>query len=125
MIYHNSSRILNSLQNILNLLSLPHRIECYDIANIQGKHAVGAMAVFINGRSDKNEYRKFKIYTKNTPNDAAMIKEILIRRFNHSEWPKPNLILVDGGKAQLNIAKKISKKIPIIALTKNEKHVFC
>ncbi|OGN07676.1 MAG: hypothetical protein A3B86_02455 [Candidatus Yanofskybacteria bacterium RIFCSPHIGHO2_02_FULL_38_22b] len=123
MIYHNSSRILNSLQNILNLLSLPHRIECYDIANIQGKHAVGAMAVFINGRSDKNEYRKFKIYTKNTPNDAAMIKEILIRRFNHSEWPKPNLILVDGGKAQLNIAKKISKKIPIIALTKNEKHV--
>lgn len=123
MIYHNPPRILSSLQNVLKLSVLPHRIECYDVANIQGRHSVGAMAVFSNGRPDKNEYRKFKIYTKNTPNDTAMLKEILTRRFNHPEWPKPNLILVDGGKAQLNIAKKISKKIPIIALTKNKKHV--
>ncbi|MDO8495853.1 MAG: GIY-YIG nuclease family protein [bacterium] len=110
------------LQKLLKLKQLPARIEAYDIANIQGKYAVGAMVVFENGEPNKNEYRKFKIYTKNTADDTAMLKEVLTRRFNHPEWTMPDLILIDGGKAQFNTAKSIIKNIPIIALTKNEKH---
>jgi excinuclease ABC subunit C len=78
------------------------RVECYDISNIQGKFATGSMVVFINGMPNKNLYRKFKIKMKNEPNDIAMLKEILQRRFKHSEWPYPEVILIDGGKAQLN-----------------------
>ena len=126
-----SSYPLKQLTRIVGMNRLPRRIEGYDIAHIQGKYAVGAMTVFtlqqssgqVDYNPDKNEYRKFKIYTKNTPDDTAMLKEILIRRFNHPEWPMPDLILIDGGKAQLNTAHKIVKNIPIIALTKNEKHL--
>lgn len=127
----NNTETLEELQELLHLEQPPHRIECYDIANIQGKYAVGAMAVFIDGRPDKNEYRKFKIYTKETPDDTAMLKEILTRRFNHPEWPHPDLIIIDGGKGQLSVSLKaifnfqfqISKKPEIIALTKNEHHI--
>ena len=129
MIYHNQNRILELMQKELKLPLVPHRIEAYDVANIQGKHAVGAMTVFTNGVPDKNEYRKFKIYTKHTPDDTAMLREILTRRFNHPEWSMPDLIIVDGGMAQLNIAKKAiygsSTSIypRTIALTKNERHM--
>lgn len=135
MACHNNDGVLKLMQRELQLPSFPRRIEAYDIANIQGKYAVGAMIVFTEGKPDKNEYRKFKIYTKNTTDDTAMLREILQRRFNHPEWSNPDLILVDGGKAQLNaatasISKQIQSasrrtkfKIPIIALTKNEKHV--
>ncbi|MDP3697900.1 MAG: GIY-YIG nuclease family protein [Candidatus Taylorbacteria bacterium] len=145
MIYHNSqAKIIELLQKFLNLPSLPRRIEAYDIANIQGKHAVGAMVVFINGQPDKNQYRKFKIRmfgsstSKHSGGDTGMLREILERRFNHPEWPFPDLIVVDGGKAQLSaVSAAISKseslnpkqiqnsklKIPIIALTKNERHI--
>src|SRR3990167_5972590 len=100
-----------------------YRIEGYDIANIQGKYAVGAMVVFSNGKPDKNEYRKFKIYSKQSSDDTAMLKEVLTRRFNHPEWPAPDLILIDGGKAQLSAALKvICTQIPVIALAKDEKH---
>lgn len=125
--YH--SKTLSELKDVLRLKNLPHRIEAYDIANIQGKYAVGAMVVFDNGKPDKNEYRKFKIRTKESPDDIAMLKEVLTRRFNHPEWPAPDLILVDGGKAQLNAARSainyrlsMIDNIPIIALTKNKKH---
>ncbi|MBI2063079.1 MAG: GIY-YIG nuclease family protein [Candidatus Yanofskybacteria bacterium] len=123
------------LQNVLNLPHQPKRIEGYDVSNIQGKFATGAMVVFINGHPDKSQYRKFKVGSESVPNDIAMLKEILTRRFNHSKWPYPDLIIVDGGKAQLNIAAKIiyghrktidlamtQNQIPIIALTKNVKH---
>lgn len=131
MIYHKDSQTMDFLQTLLNLRTPLRRIECYDIANIQGKHAVGAMVVFTNGQPDKNEYRKFKIYTKQTSDDTGMLKEVLTRRFNHSEWPYPDLIIIDGGKGQLSASLKavsnfqfpISKKLEIIALTKNEKHM--
>ncbi len=125
---HSESALLE-LRKFLKLKQPPRRIEGYDVANIQGKHAVGTMAVFTNGQPDKNEYRKFKIYTKNTPDDTAMLKEILTRRFNHPEWKFPDLILIDGGKQQLRTAEAVansklhSKQIPIIALTKNKKHI--
>lgn len=121
MIYHKGSRSLELLQKVLNLPYLPTRIEAYDIANIQGKHATGAMVVFTNGQPNKNEYRKFKIYTKDLPDDVGMLKEVLIRRFNHPEWSMPDLLLIDGGKNQFNTAKKIIKNIPIISLAKNDR----
>jgi len=134
----NNTNALKQLKKVFKLSRIPNRIESYDIANIQGKFAVGAMAVFINGQPDKNEYRKFKIYTKQTPDDTAMLHEILTRRFNHlpsavhseasaKEWAYPDLIVIDGGKGQLNAAQKAiygsSTSIMVIALTKNEKHM--
>ena len=107
---------------------MPYRIEGYDVANIQGKYAVGAMVVFEDGKPNKNEYRLFKIRSKGTPDDVFMLKEVLTRRFNHPEWSLPDLILVDGGRAQLNTAKNAiygsSTSIypQIVALAKNEKH---
>ena len=120
---------------MFKLKYLPRRIEGYDISNIQGKFATGAMAVFIDGQPDKDQYRKFKIKQGNKSDDIAMLKEILTRRFNHPEWPYPDLIIVDGGRAQLNIVTKIiyghrktiglamtQNQIPIIALTKDTRH---
>ena len=127
MIHHNNVGVLKLMQRELQLPSYPRRIETYDIANIQGKYAVGAMVVFTNGKPDKNEYRKFKIQNRTTSQvgtlgDVGMLREVLARRLKHPEWPMPDLILVDGGKAQFNAIKSIIKNIPIIALTKNEKH---
>lgn len=119
----NSTGTLKQLAKAIAINSTLHRIEAYDIANIQGKHAVGAMVVFQDGVPNKNEYRKFKIYKTATPDDTAMLKEVLIRRFNHPEWTSPKLIVIDGGKGQLNVARSLTKKIPIIAVTKNEHHV--
>lgn len=87
----------------------PQRAEAYDIANIQGKEATGAMVVFTNGKPDKSQYRQFKIKGGEEPNDIAMLKEILARRLKHQEWPYPDLILIDGGKAQLNAALSITR----------------
>jgi excinuclease ABC subunit C len=125
---------LLELKKFLKLKQLPRRIEGYDVANIQGQHAVGAMVVFIlqqssgqiNYKPDKSQYRKFKIRRKNTSDDTVMLKEILTRRFNHPEWPIPELIVIDGGKAQLNTAYSTIKNLQlttgVIALTKDEKH---
>jgi excinuclease ABC subunit C len=113
---------LDLLKKELGLKNIIHRIEGYDISNIQGEHATGAMVVFENGLANKNLYRKFKIKTKKTADDTGMIKEILTRRMNHPEWTTPDLILIDGGKGQLSAAKSVIKNIPVIALTKNEKH---
>lgn len=105
-----------------------HRIECYDISNIQGKFATGSMVVFINGAPEKSQYKKFRIKMKNEPNDIAMLKEVLSRRLLHSEWPKPDVILIDGGKAQLNVAINTvasqNKNIKIISIAKGRQELF-
>jgi len=106
------------------------RIEAYDVSNIQGQNATGSMVTFINGEPNKNFYRKFKIRTGEKPNDVAMIKEVLTRRFQHPEWGWPDLILIDGGKPQLNIAIKSKIRIPnsrnikVTALAKKENKLF-
>lgn len=105
-------RTEKALQNILSLKNTIARIEGYDISNIQGQSATGSMVVFKNGVPDKNDYRKFKIALKDTPDDIAMLKEVLQRRFKHPEWQIPQVILIDGGKAQLNVAIKIKNTIP-------------
>ncbi|MEK7651544.1 MAG: GIY-YIG nuclease family protein [Patescibacteria group bacterium] len=97
------------------------RIEGYDISNISGKFAVGSMVVFKDNEPDKNEYRKFRIKTVFGPNDTGMIKEIFTRRFRNS-WRKPDLILIDGGRGQVNAAREILRKfklgIPLVGLAK-------
>lgn len=99
------------------------RIEGYDISNISGEQAVGSMVVFRRGRPDKDEYRKFKIKTVRGANDVAMMQEVLERRFgNDHDWPKPELIIMDGGITQTNAAKTVLKKfdleIPVVGIAK-------
>lgn len=100
----------------------PARAEAYDISNISGKFAAGSMVVFSYGKPDKNEYRKFKIRTVEKIDDVAMIKEILKRRFKHTEWQYPDLLVIDGGLSQKNAAKEILNEyhldIPIVAIAK-------
>jgi len=112
------------------------KIECYDISNIQGKLAVGSMVVFVNGVPSKQNYRKFKIKLKDTPDDFAMLQEVFERRFsskNLSSRDKsfnllPDLIIVDGGKGQLSSAYKILRNlqidITIIGLAKRNEDIF-
>ncbi len=101
------------------------RIEAYDVAHTSGKQVTGVMAVVEDGEENKNEYRKFKI-KNDANNDTAALREILLRRLSHSEWQYPRLIVVDGGKAQLNTANKVLKElgymIPVIGVTKDEHH---
>lgn len=102
------------------------RIEAYDIAHMGGKNMVGVMTVVENGEANKNEYRKFKIKTQENANDTGALAEVLERRFVHNEWQMPNIIVVDGGVAQINIAKKVLKKlnlnIEILSVLKDEGH---
>ena len=107
------------------------RIETFDISNISGTNAVGAMSVTTGGVIDKREYRKFKIRLKSTPDDFFMLTEVITRRFNKvnkKKWKTPDLIVIDGGKGQLSTAievlsaKKI--KIPVISLAKKLEEIY-
>jgi excinuclease ABC subunit C len=102
------------------------RIEAYDVSNIQGQKATGSMVTFLKGKPNKDFYRKFKIKIGAKPNDVAMIKEILGRRLKHKEWPYPDLILIDGGKNQLNAALSTinDKKIIVTALAKRRNELY-
>ncbi len=101
------------------------RMEAYDIAHLSGKDVVGGMVVSENGNFNKNEYRKFKVSLERN-DDLAGLAEILSRRLNHSEWTYPDLIVVDGDQRQFDIATNILKSrridIPVVAVTKNDKH---
>jgi excinuclease ABC subunit C len=126
------SNIQKVLKRILNLPIKKKivRIEAYDISNIQGKEATGSMVAFRKGLPDKKSYRRFKVETVTKPNDIAMLKECLKRRFKHLEWEPPDLILIDGGLPQLNTARKSKlqnknfKNIPVIALAKRKNELY-
>ena len=102
------------------------RVESYDIAHMGGKNMVGVMTVLDDGEVIKSEYKKFKIRTQNDANDTGALREILERRLAHPEWSYPNLIVVDGGVAQLHTAmsvlKNVSAKIPVVSVVKDERH---
>ena len=125
---------LQSLKEILNAngvsVSELNRIECYDISNTSGLNATGSMVVFTNGEKDSSSYRRFKIKRdyQSKPNDFAMMQEVLERRLGHSDWSKPSLIIVDGGKGQVSSAKRIidnlSMNIPLIGLAKREETII-
>jgi excinuclease ABC subunit C len=97
------------------------RIEAYDVAHLSGTNNVGVMVVMEGNELKKSDYRKF-IIKNSKGNDLGALKEILERRLKHSEWPMPDLIVVDGGVGQLNTAKLLINNIPIIAVTKDDKH---
>ncbi|HKZ34241.1 MAG TPA: hypothetical protein VJ179_00015 [Patescibacteria group bacterium] len=121
-------RISEILREAYSDILPPTRIECYDISNIQGQDATGSMVVFIKGEPDKNEYKRFKIRTLKEPNDVAMMREVISRRLKHDEWTFPDLICVDGGRAQLTTAlvtlQKSQISIPVISLAKREEEIY-
>lgn len=102
------------------------RIEAYDIAHMAGEDMVGAMTVTEGGILAKSEYRKFKIESLQSANDTAALKEVLLRRLIHHDWPMPQLIVVDGSTAQKNAAEQVlrAKKltIPVVGVVKDDKH---
>jgi len=102
------------------------RFEAYDIAHLSGKQMVGVMTVVENATAQKNDYRKFIIRGFDTANDAGALREVLVRRLAHTEWPYPTAIVVDGNIIQINAAKKVLQEleldIQIIAVTKDEHH---
>ena len=116
------------VKELLGLPDIPRRIEGYDISNLQGKNAVGSMVVFYEGAPKKEDYRLFKIRFKETPNDIAMLQEVLLRRLKHDEWPLPDLFLIDGGLGQLNAAKHVlglyQLKLTVAALAKREEELW-
>ncbi|MFH1401357.1 MAG: UvrB/UvrC motif-containing protein [Parcubacteria group bacterium] len=117
----------NILRKIVGAKKGVSRIEAYDVSNIQGQEATGSMVAFIDGNPNKSFYRKFKIKIAGKPNDTAMIKEILSRRLKHEEWGWPDLVLIDGGKGQLNAALKIKNyksELKILSLAKKKNELF-
>ena len=124
-------KALRDLQEYLQLPTLPLSIEAYDISNIQGKIAVGSLVFFQYGIPDKKKYKHFKIKYTQGINDYAMMKEVLERRFDNYHLPKeslPDLILIDGGKGQLNIISKVLKELNLtlnlVSLAKREEQLF-
>lgn len=114
---------LEQIQKKFGLEAPPRRIECYDISNFQGGESVASQVVFEDGLPNKDEYRRYKIKTVEGSNDFASMKEVLSRRFKHAEWQDPDLVVVDGGKGQLNMAvaalKEIGREdVPIIGMAK-------
>lgn len=106
-----------------HLKSIPYRIECYDISHFQGEESVGSQVVCENGVLSRDHYRRYKIKSKTNGDDYAALSEVLTRRLSHDEWDEPDLIVIDGGKGQLNVAHKVLKdlhreSIPIVGLAK-------
>jgi excinuclease ABC subunit C len=137
-------RAAAALEELAERLSLPlppERIECYDISNIQGTLAVGSMVVFTAGKPDKKEYRRFRIKTVQGPDDYAMLREVLYRRFRRTLDDEegdgeeggfgqlPDLILIDGGKGQLAAALQVLDRvgfedIPVFSLAEKKEEVY-
>ncbi len=123
------------LQMLLGLQRYPKRMECYDISDISGVDKVGSMVVFTDGEADKYAYRRFKIRTVEGADDFASLKEVLSRRLaklgtdEEERFPKPQLIVIDGGKGQLSAVKQIFDElnvtgIDLISLAKQEEEIF-
>jgi len=128
-----TKRILQQIKNDLRLKELPVRIECFDNSNIQGKFPVAAMVAFSNAKPDRKEYRHFNIKTVEGPNDFASMEEIIMRRYKRvleEKNPLPQLIVIDGGKGQLNAAIKslealgLRGKITIIGIAKKLEEIY-
>jgi excinuclease ABC subunit C len=127
-----ASLTLKTLQNNLGMENPPKRIECFDISNIQGKDSVASLVVFIDGKARKSEYRKFNIRTVEGPDDYASMQEVIERRYKRlikEGGPLPDLIMVDGGKAQLSVSVEVLERLeikstPVIGLAKRLEEIF-
>jgi len=131
------NRALLELESALALPAPPLRIECYDISTLHGRHSVGSMVVFTGGRADKAAYRRFKVrLPTEESNDVAMMAEVLRRRFARQDAgdsrfarQRPDLLLIDGGKPQLNAVQAVLDEIgmshvPLAALAKREEELW-
>ena len=136
-IRHNYARTQGAVAEIEKLLGLAQikRIEAYDISNISGFASVGSMVVYEGGKPKKNDYRKFRIETVTGPDDYASMEEVLTRRFTHALkreeaenafFELPDVIFMDGGRGQVNIAEKVLAKlslnIPVCGMVKDDNH---
>ena len=115
----------------LSLKKYPRKIECFDISNIQGKDAVASMSVSVEGRASKKDYRKFKITCKDTPDDFAMMREVITRRYSKlPEHEFPDIVLIDGGLGQINAAGEVFKEIgkdgiaELLSLAKRDEEIY-
>ena len=131
---------LEELASALDVPGIPFRIECYDISNFQGAESVGSMVVFEDGKPRSGEYRRFRIKTVEGPNDVASHQEVLRRRFRavksgeegseeERRWAMPDLVIVDGGKPQVNAAKQVLDELglhdlPLAGLAKEREELF-
>lgn len=150
--HQRTTGVLEQIQQLLGLAALPHRMECFDISNTQGTESVGSMVVFVDGRAKKEQYRRFKIKTVQGADDYASMREVLTRRFRHgleervshkdvvSENIKdenikfendkfaefPDVIFMDGGRGQVNIALEVLHEfglnIPVCGMVKDDHH---
>lgn len=118
-----SDKALKQFQSLLRLEKPPRRIEGYDISHQSGDNVVASMVVFINGASDRAEYRKFKL-RKQKNDDPASMKEVIERRLKHAEWNFPDLIILDGASAQISAVYDLlkEKNIPVIGRDKSGDH---
>lgn len=130
---YREKRILEQLQDDLQLKSLPEHIECFDNSNLGGSNPVASMVYFKNGKPAKKEYRKYNIKTVAGPNDFASMEEIVYRRYKRlidERTPLPDLVVIDGGKGQLSSAVQalntldIYGQIPIIGIAKRLEEVY-
>ena len=124
-----TSGAVQALARVLDLPSLPERMECFDISHTQGIETVASMVVFENGQPARSEYRRFKLKTvQGKPDDFKSMAEIMERRYNEKDWPVPDLIVIDGGKGQLHAALPVIRQAgceaPVISLAKRIEEVF-
>lgn len=133
--YYNKKSVLEdalyTIYKELNLKNYPRRIECFDISNIQGKDAVASMSVSVEGKASKKDYRKFKITCKDTPDDFAMMREVILRRYGKlSKEEFPDIVLIDGGLGQINVAGDVFKEIgkdniaDLLSLAKRDEEIY-
>lgn len=119
------------LYTTLQLTRYPRKIECFDISNTQGKDAVASMSVSVEGRASKKDYRKFKITCKDTPDDYSMMREVITRRYEKLEDHQfPDVILIDGGLGQINVAGEVLRELgkdgisDLLSLAEREEEVY-
>ncbi|MBO1299090.1 MULTISPECIES: excinuclease ABC subunit UvrC [unclassified Enterococcus] len=132
LIARKQERTIGAIERLGNAMNIPApiRIESFDNSNIMGTDPVAAMVVFIDGKPAKKEYRKYKIKTVVGPDDYASMREVIYRRYARvirEELPLPDLILIDGGKGQVDVAKDVLENqlgidIPVAGMAKNDKH---
>lgn len=112
----NTQDVLQKIQRRLRLRNLPRKIECFDISNLQGTNQVASQVTFVEGEPDKSGYRLYKIRTIAGQDDFGSMREVLSRRFKktNDENPWPDLLMIDGGKGQLNIALSVLKELNVV-----------
>lgn len=123
-----TSGAVEELQRYLGLAAPPRRMECFDISHIQGAETVASLVVFEDGAAKKDAYRRYRLRTIAGPDDFASMREVVGRRYQEQDAPPPDLIVIDGGKGQLNAALPVIRACgvtaPVVGLAKEFEHIF-